>query len=498
MPKFIDLFSLYKIQTKTEPFSQRFVPKRAQRHYFANWSSRDLILKARQLGFSTLIQLDHLNTALTVPDIKCATIANTVPNAEELFTKIDYAYRNLPEPLKQTIGTETDNVRKLTFKHNNSSIVVSNSARSGTVQRLHISELAHMSTHLREEVFTGSLQAVAKNGYAVIESTANGLDELYDLWNGAVSGENEWKPHFYGWFWDDDYTATPPESNDWKKDYLTLAKQYNLIADIQKVLQLTDSQFYWYYLKTRSIKAKVKQEYPSTAEEAFLTTGSGVFNLYALQQLANKVRDPIDVMYDGALLIWSYPEAGRDYVIGCDTSEGDPTSDPACLIVLDVASGEQVAELHGRYKDYVLAQKADKVGRFYNNALIAVERNNHGHSVISSLFRTLGYPNLYVHEKKYGGDDKIGWPTNAKTKPDMFTGANGLVNAIDNELITINSLGFFNEARIFMYLNGVSKSGMGAAKNKHDDRVMAMAIAWAVRPRGALPRDEHGNRLFLG
>lgn len=485
------LHPLFKIKTKAPPYSAHFIPNAAQRHYREHMTSRDLILKARQLGFSTLIKMDDLDTALTVSDISCVTVANTIPNAREIFSKIRYALQKLPQGLKDLLVQETDNLSKAEFSHTLSSILVTTSARSATTQRLHISEFSHMLPYKKEEVLTGSLQAVPLDGYAVVETTAKGRDEFYQLWVEAIEGKNEWTPHFYNWTWDNTYTMDPPVTAEWKDQYQDMAKMYGLIPNIQEQYQLTDGQFYWYFNKALSLKEFVKQEYPTTWREAFLTSAKNVFNLVALAEI--KTKKPIEILENGELFIWKDPEPGHEYAIGVDTSEGDINSDFGCAGVLDVDTGEQVAELHGRFKDYVFASKLAELGMLYNMAMIGVERNNHGHSVLNSLIHAEEYPNLYIHE-----DEKAGWPTNAKTKPMMIDGKGGLAEAIQDKLMGVNSEGFVNECYNFEYKNKSTKQGMGAADKTFDDRVMCWAIAWIIRPYVyRIPRDAQGNKLFV-
>ena len=480
-----------------------FTPKRAQVHYMNNRTSRDLLLKARQLGFSTLIQLDHLHSVLDNPDIKCGTIANTLLNAQELFNKIDYAFNNLGGDLPDVLVTETNNTSKLSLAHvdeqggsHPSSILVSASARSSTLQRLHVSEFAHMTPKQKSEVMTGSMEAVPDDGYSVIETTANGEEEFYDLWKDAIAGKNEYTPHFYNWMWEDQYEKDIPIDREWKREYTELAKSYGLIKDIQERFNINDRKFYFYFQKARNLKEEVKQEYPSTWEEAFLTTGSKVFSTYIIQQL--ETSNPVEYLENGNLKIWQEPQKNRTYCIGVDTSEGDINSDYGCAGVLDVETGEQVAELHGRWKDNVFARKLAMLGKWYNNALIGVERNNHGHSVLNSLDNAEVYPNIYVFSKKLqGGDDKMGFLTSSKTKPIILTASGGLVEAVENKLMKVNSSGFLSECRIFKYLGTSRRHGMGAEEGKYDDRVMAWAIAWFIRLVAVRATDKDGKTLFV-
>jgi hypothetical protein len=193
----------------------------------------------------------------------------------------------------------------------------------------------------------------------------------------------------------------------------------------------------------------------------------------------------------GDVLLWELPLEGHDYIIGADCSEGDITSDFGCAGILDVVSGEQVGELHGHFKDHVFASKLAVLGNMYNNALIAVERNNHGHSVLNSLINGERYLNMY-----HGKDGKAGWVTSGKSKAELLDGSEGLSHALSNNWIICNSEGFLGECRTYEY-KSTSKSSMGAQRGKHDDRVMAWAIAWYLRYHARTARGVGGGRLMV-
>jgi hypothetical protein len=333
-----------------------------------------------------------------------------------------------------------------------------------------------------------------KRSHGFVEFTANGSNHAKTLWDEACHPFSKWQPVFLCWTLMDDYTEAIPEhfNLDLKQEYHRLAQIYNLQEDIVERYNLTPEQFYWYYLQVLQYKEHVKAEFPFSPEEAFMNTGDLVFSEYDLLQL--HYSDPIKVLLGGDCYIWKLPDPNHDYVIGADCSEGNINSDFACAGVLDVQTGEQVAELHGRWIDYVYARHLAVLGGMYNNALIAVERNNHGHSVINSLANGEGYTNLYV-----APDDRVGWVTTGKSKPEMINGTDGLNKAIEEKWIITNSRAFLNECKIFEYKSR-AKTSMGAQSGKEnfDDRVMAWAIAWHLRNMARVARDGNGNRRMVG
>lgn len=477
-------YPLFFIQTK-EQGVKRFQPNFAQQTYLKKKTNRDLILKARQLGITTQIKMDDLDFFLKTRGTTCVTIADVEPHAKEIFRKILYGFKYLDKDFKKLYELRRESTREMYSETTDNLITVLYSARSTTAHRLHVSEFCAMRPNQKEEILLGSIPAVPKNGYAVIETTARGEDQFKMLWDEAKKGKNEWNPIFLGWYYDKSYKAKIPEEDKyWKMEYQMLAKQYNLIEDLSGTIlketdfKITDEQWYWYYRQARAYHSKVVQEYPSTDREAFLSTGSSVFSIYILQNKTGQM--PIMVKNNGELKIWKEPEEKHRYIIGIDCSEGDINSDYGVCCVLDTETCEQVAEMRGKWKDNIHANKAAKLGIYYNNAMLAVERNNHGHSVLSALKHTEQYRNLFIFDRRYGGDDKLGWLTSGRTKPLILTGAGGLVEAVEEGQMTVNSEEFLGECRSFQYSGDPHKHGMGAIAG-HDDLVMGWAIAWYVR-----------------
>jgi hypothetical protein len=177
------------------------------------------------------------------------------------------------------------------------------------------------------------------------------------------------------------------------------------------------------------------------------------------------------------LTIWLPVQARREYVIGVDPAGGGVEGDYSCAEVIDRLLGAQCAELHGHWPPREFARKLAELGKEYNTALLAVERNNHGHGVLACL-RTLDYPCVFVQK----GQD--GWLTSAVSRPAMIE---NLASALMEEPRLLRSPRLLNECRTFVrYADG----NTGAAAGTHDDCVMALAIAWAVRKEDAGRRPE--------
>lgn len=464
--------SAFKILNKSGQLVQ-FTPNKAQKHYKQNKSHRDLILKARQLGFTTDEKLEDLDFTLQNNGVSSLTIADTNPHAHEIFDKIWVAYKYLPDEIRSLYELTRESIGKIKFGNTDSAITIDTSGRSGTYQRVHISEFDSMDKKRQREIISGTFETVPKDGRIVIETTTNhnvssGL--FQELFQGAINGENEFKPHFYAWYWNEEYQEVVPDGlKDWKVDYESLAKRYEVQPNIQDRFNLTDQQMFWYYSKLKTLKYLIHENYPTTWNDAFITpTDKLVIDRYALQKI--EVKKPISETEEMA--IFEEPIENEIYYIGADVGQGYSNSDFSTGIVIRQSTGSVVARLRVRLKDYVFAKLLATLGNKYNKAVIIVERNA-GYAVINALLDNENYHTLYTDE-----DKKIGFYTTSKNKKDMFYGANGLNKAIDDELIQINDQKILDE--LYVFESKDDTNGMGAKSGYFDDLVMGLAICWYV------------------
>lgn len=271
-----------------------FKPWPEQEKLLANLWFRNLIVKARQRGFSTLIQLVMLDTCLFNSNIEASVIAQDMKAATGIFRgKIKFAYDNLPEVVRAMIPLTKDNETELHLA-NGSILDVSTSARSGTKQWLHVSEFGKICarTPLKaDEIVTGSLPAVSSNGIICIESTAEGQDgafhdmaqraqELRD--KGGQLSKRDYRFHFASWWDADEYEVDPahviitPEDNAY---FGRIEAQIGRDIGPRKrawYVSVRDNDF-------SGSQEKMFQEYPSTPEEAFQQSTEGC---YLADQLA--------------------------------------------------------------------------------------------------------------------------------------------------------------------------------------------------------------------
>jgi hypothetical protein len=273
-----------------------FKPNRAQRRLLKKLWNRNLILKARQLGFTTLIAILWLDTALFSKDpIRNGIIAQDKEAAEVIFRdKVKFAYNNLPDPVRAMFPLSRDSAKELMFAHNGSSIRVATSMRSGTIHRLHISEFGKICAKYPEkarEVVTGSIPAVPKSGILIIESTAEGQEgEFYKISRRSEAmhlskkdlTQKDYRFHFFPWFEAQEYELDP--------GLVTISATYTKYFDELEAeigLTLSPEKRAWYVATCESDFSgdvwKMKQEYPATPKEAFQVSTDGKY--YAEQML---------------------------------------------------------------------------------------------------------------------------------------------------------------------------------------------------------------------
>lgn len=285
---------LYKIMTKGDEHQPGsvvpFAPNFAQCAFMRDMHYRNVILKARQLGFTTLIAILWLDHAMSIGDQRVGIIAHSINDATVIFRdKVLFAYNNMPEGVRKLRPLSKKTESELVFAHNNSAIRVAVSMRSGTYHRLHVSELGKIAAKFpakANEIVTGSLPAVPATGIAVIESTAEGREgEFYDIATRAEQrakidrpmGQAEWLFHFFPWWELPEYRA--PDSD---RTPIT-AEQHEYFDAVQTTMGclLTIHQRRWYIGKMNGDMsgdaAKMWREFPSTPDECWRRTTAGAY-----------------------------------------------------------------------------------------------------------------------------------------------------------------------------------------------------------------------------
>lgn len=319
------LSNLYKIKTK-DGKSIKFKPNKAQQKYFASDHPLKIVLKARQLGMTTGIQIDMLDDCLFESFTNAGVIAHNLVDAQSFFSdKIKFAYDNLPDFLLDfdDFKATSKSARELSFG-NNSVVRVGTGLRSGTYKYLHISEhgkLCAKHPDKAEEVRTGALNTVGIGQKITIESTAEGRHgDFYEFCQTAIKKQGEvltemdYEFFFFPWYEDDGYVL--------EADF-EISPEHEAYFESLGV-PLTDAQKRWYIKKEETQGDKMKQEYPSTPEESFEASIEGAYFAKQMRQIRSKDQItkvpivphvPIETYWDlgrDTTSIWFFQKVGFD------------------------------------------------------------------------------------------------------------------------------------------------------------------------------------------
>jgi hypothetical protein len=515
------LCNLYWIVSK-DGDKQVFTMNRAQRHFYDNYINvpypfhRHVILKSRQLGFTTFIDLLILDSILFNPNKEGIIIAHKVQDATEIFDKkIEFAIRNMAEDVKGAffkINQRSSRKIQVVIDYgpdmgSTSSLAVSVSGRSGTYHYVHISEFAKMCVQFpkrAEEVERGTFPTVPFDGFIFIESTAEGMaGRFYEMFQQnwltrdtitAQLSQVQFIPHFYNWQYDD---------MEMKKIYecVPTSKMEQCEIDwgsYQEEHSLTDKEITYYYMKWLQFGGKnspdaiksLMQEYPTTHEEAFLSTGQTYFPTAKVAKLLLEAKPGIrgelgtsekgPIIFHptsvGNLEVFTAPEVGVRYIIGGDTAEGLAHGDAQVLYVINHKTEECVAIYRSQVAPDELATEAYKLGKYYNWALVGIEVNKDGLWVNDALEK-MGYINLYYRKVFDDITQKVtkffGWKTTSATRPFALAALKAVFFRKDAGF----PAALLNE--MFTFVRNI-KGKPEAMDKKHDDVIMAASIGYAI------------------
>ena len=474
---------------------------------------RIIILKARQMGFSTLTGAIIFWLAATAYNVRCMIVAHKEDATNNLFQMYRRFYDNLPQKIKPML--QASNAQELVFdrptrykggsKGLGSRIRCATAGgqgvgRSFTLMALHLSEVAFWPGD-KAGTLLGLLQAVPEvaGTMIIIESTANGFEEFKKRWDDAVAawrrGEEGYIPIFFAWHEMKEYRRKVPMGFQRTEEEDELSQTFGL----------DDEQLAWRRWAIQNLCGGdvdlFKQEYPSSPDEAFIATGKCVFDKDMLILRRQKAQQYVwewgsfRVKYNilggiesfewvpdkkGFIRIKKKPEKGVPYVIGGDTAgTGNKSVDPDYFAgqVLDNRTGEQVAVLHDRLDEREYAAQMYCLGMYYNEALIGIETNYSTYP--EKKLEEFGYTNLYVRQSVDNYNDKLieayGFETNLKTRPLIIDGLKDVFRYTPELITDFDTLG---EMLTFIYADGRRPQ---AENGEHDDLVMSLAIAHFIR-----------------
>lgn len=414
----------------------------------------NIILKSRQMGLSWLVAGYALWLCMFFEEKKVLMISIKDVTAKSLLKKVKYIYKNLPEFLQMEL-TE-DNLSKMAFATGSEvqSVPTSEEAgRSESLSLLIIDEAAFV--RWIDRIWQAAFPTLSTGGAAIVLSTPDGMGNFYaDLWHKSIEGRSLFNPIRLQWWYH------PRRGKDW----------YRIQQENMTSLQLAQE-----------------------VDGEFIASGNLVFDVAALRILQEEcsMLQPLEILHPepDSCGLYLYQRPGRaNYVLSVDVAMGGSTSgDFHAAHVLDMTTGEQVAEYRSQVPLEVFNRRVFDLGILYNNALAAIENNNMG--IATNLyFKQENYPTLYEYvdplKIKPNGDKssakQLGFPTNSVTRPIII---DKLETCIREGVSGIKGIRTVNELFNFAW----SKQGKAEAMTgKHDDLVISLGIGKYVRSMASL------------
>lgn len=470
------------------------------------------ILKGRQQGFTTLITAIQLSFAIVRKNFSGFTLANSSDNTQTIFNdKARVVYERLPDILKPHEKFNSRN--ELFFDKLNSSWRIATATkevgRSKTLNFIHYSEVAFF------EVSLGDLQSsigetATEDCFSVYETTANGFNEAKELWDKGSCINL-----FYEWWRTAEYVSTDYEFLEKNKDDKWLQERLQLLRD----KGLSKEQITWYAKKYDSYidKSKIRQEYPISPEEAFISSGECIFDKDKVANQLERVRDlkpikkgyfkykkVVNIVYDsddiavseevllkdirwiddenGYISIHEEPQVktienivthNAPYVIGGDTS-GLGLDYTTAKVINNITKQTSATLWKQTIDDDLYAEQVYCLGMYYHQALIGIEVN-YSLQATKCLSEKLNYPNLYMREMLDNVSRKLvkrfGFETTPKTRPVILS---------DLQILIREDVGIETDVNTLKEMLTFIKNDKGKAEAQqgaHDDLVMALAIA---------------------
>jgi hypothetical protein len=499
---------------------------------------RFIFLKSRQQGISTWTEAMMFHDTAVNKFKSTYIIAHEGDASTNLFNMSKLYYDELPRiirPLKSK-----SNEKALVFENPDKDSVERNDAdpglrskfaigtanvkeagRSGTYHNVHVSEAAFFPNP--EKTVAALIQTVpdAMNTMIVIESTANGIGGYYhEQWLLAKNDPTcDFIPIFLPWSFDP--TCTKPFKSEAHKQTLieevsrSFVDYKEDIVRTEEFMLMEEYNLTWEQLNWRrwAIANKCfgdtdifKQEFPINDREAFLSSGRPKFSIPVLRKYLTVAKrgelgyidsklGAIKFRQDdrGYVEIWEQPQRHDQYYIGADVAEGLMTGDYSCAYVLN-QKFDIVAVWHGHIDPDLFGIELIKLARYYGNAFLGVEKNNHGYTVLN-VIKKMEYWNIFYETRYDQITDKrsksLGWNTGKKTKPLMI---NRLAEFIREIYLKIYDKELIKELMSYVIEpSGSTNAQLGC----HDDRVMALAIALQMALQGLdeayIPQEDSSN-----
>jgi hypothetical protein len=420
----------------------------------------NIVLKARQIGISTLVAGYALWLMLFHKDKNILVIATKQETAKNLVTKVRFMHQNLPTWLRGSVLT--DNKLSLQFANGSQIKAVASSpdaGRSEALSLLILDECAFIDD--ADIIWTAASSTLSTGGKAILLSTPNGVGNFFHkMWQQAESKQNEFNPILLDW------RVHPDRDQVWRD------RQTELMGEMQAI-----------------------QEH----DASFIFSGNTVIPPEILEFYKNTfIQDPVSKEgFDGNLWVWEYPLASKSYIVCADVARGDG-EDYSTFHVIDIETSTQVAEYKGKVETKQFGNMLVSIATQYNDALLIPDNSSIGWNAIQQIIDR-GYRNLFYMSRdlqyvdvehqlsnKYYKEERgmvPGFMISQRTRPLII---NRLKEYMLENSFTIRSTRMLSELETFIWKNGRPE----ALSGYNDDLTLALCIGLWVRDTALRLRQE--------
>jgi len=451
-----------------------------QRGVLDEWIAHplNLVLKARQIGITWLGSGYALWKLLTRPGTRALIVSINEDEAIKVVNRLFDMFLSLPGHLrfdakitKPTRDARPTTLIEFTFPDGRISSVVGlpSTRRAGHGETATLVLLDEYARHeYARDSWKATFATADNGGQVLVISTANGV-------SNEQTGEGNFFHHLY-----------------------VNAEAYGIDVQFLPWSLHPDRDEAWYEKNARALPTVDRAEqFPRTPDDAFINTGECWFDLEALAWYSQNAAAEIDHRFrfivdetgnsakrhktaQGWIRVYERPLEGHDYAIGADVATGRGT-DYSCAYVIDLSNQKICAEFHAKVDADEFAEQLHFLGRWYQNARLAVEMGGgYGEPVVISLRDGRKgrphYPKLYRHTIQDRPDARMlanyGYPINNKTRPLLI---NGLEQAIRERTIPWLPRELIMEGRTFIRRKQLPSPA--AADGCNDDRVFACGLA---------------------
>ena len=457
------------------------------------------IPKARRHGVSTKVQAIFYRDHIYQKHLNFLTVCHDLESSGNMRAMFERYDANFPSAWRPATTKTTPKTWK--FKKTDSSYLIDTASeldtgRSFTIHRLHLSEVAFYKDP--DTLMTGLLRSVDKNPNTMIiaESTANGLG---GWWYEFVTRDNDYELLFFPWYED-------PGNTERFKNEIQRAEFERTLSVIEKTLlddfKLSMEQLHWRRNEIENgfngVEDMFRQEYPSTLEESFLTSGRPYFSATIVRNnlVSAKKKSPakgfLEMEKDGKVSfihdrhgLWTVTEEPQEgyhyrYVTGSDCAEGKMVNetkkepDNSACTVFDRLTHKEVAQYCGVIDTDIFAHEIYKASRWYGSACDCIERNSAGIAVIDGLKHK---DDIFLYKRELLGKDEeketveFGFQTNVASRDSLLS---ELRTRVRQGVFLSDNLETWVEFSTFVYDEKGKAQGQVGCK---DDRVFASALA---------------------